>query len=507
MHTILDERDKMKFDEELKSIEDNVIVVSKTGEVLNVNDGADEPLKGLIVLGKTEQIPVVGNQLLRYPFVQTSKVENGVTFTDNGDGSIHLKGTTSTTEAYFNFWQNTDGKRLWLKAGTYTISASAINAVKIGGNIMDDEGNRLVTDGILLNSNRLQTTVTIDKDGGMFLYVYAEKDKTVDETVHVMVNAGSTALPWEPYVDSPSPEYPQELVSVGKDGNVEVGLYGENLLDAHSFILHTNKTLDVSDDGYTIVCTGGSDNGYRYSVIYLDVNALIGKTIYLTADSIVPNNIKGVQLNVFYDNDSTKYHSMEKGGEIESLYVSEHVTRIALCIYSNNNLAALDTDNTITVKGLRLTLEKNTSWTPYKQKQSLTISTPNGLPGVPVTDASLATYTDENGQMHYADEVDFERKVYIQRVYRLICDGSENWRTAYNDNPDGNRLEISTRNLEPLSTPVNANDYVVVGALCNALRYHKTNGHPRSNSFRVVLNNTYVYIHKQQKIVLFSTSL
>lgn len=55
--------------------------------------------------------------------------------------------------------------------------------------------------------------------------------------------------------------------------------------------------------------------------------------------------------------------------------------------------------------------------------QSLTLPTPNGLPGIPVTDASLATYTDADGQMWCSDEVDFERGVYVQRVKEVTFNG------------------------------------------------------------------------------------
>ena len=53
--------------------------------------------------------------------------------------------------------------------------------------------------------------------------------------------------------------------------------------------------------------------------------------------------------------------------------------------------------------------------TGANEAQSMTISTPNGLPGIPVT--SGGNYTDGSGQMWYADEKDFERGVYIQRCY------------------------------------------------------------------------------------------
>ena len=54
--------------------------------------------------------------------------------------------------------------------------------------------------------------------------------------------------------------------------------------------------------------------------------------------------------------------------------------------------------------------------------QSMTIATPNGLPGIPV--ASGGNYTDANGQQWICDEVDFARGVYVQRCEELVIDGS-----------------------------------------------------------------------------------
>lgn len=57
--------------------------------------------------------------------------------------------------------------------------------------------------------------------------------------------------------------------------------------------------------------------------------------------------------------------------------------------------------------------------------QTLTLSTPNGLPGIPVT--SGGNYTDENGQQWICDEVDFGRGVYVKRVDRIAFNGNESW--------------------------------------------------------------------------------
>lgn len=48
------------------------------------------------------------------------------------------------------------------------------------------------------------------------------------------------------------------------------------------------------------------------------------------------------------------------------------------------------------------------------QSQSLTLATPNGLPGIPVT--KDGNYTDADGQQWVCDEIDLERGKYVQRV-------------------------------------------------------------------------------------------
>ena len=47
-----------------------------------------------------------------------------------------------------------------------------------------------------------------------------------------------------------------------------------------------------------------------------------------------------------------------------------------------------------------------------EQSQTLPVSTPNGLPGIPVT--SGGNYTDEDGQQWVCDEIDFARGKYVQ---------------------------------------------------------------------------------------------
>ena len=68
-----------------------------------------------------------------------------------------------------------------------------------------------------------------------------------------------------------------------------------------------------------------------------------------------------------------------------------------------------------------------TDYTPYRESQSLSISTPTGLPAIPVD--SDGNYTDANGQQWIADYVDLKRGKYVQRVWQKTFDGSESWGT------------------------------------------------------------------------------
>lgn len=54
-----------------------------------------------------------------------------------------------------------------------------------------------------------------------------------------------------------------------------------------------------------------------------------------------------------------------------------------------------------------------------EQSQTLPVTTPNGLPGIPVT--SGGNYTDADGQQWVCDEIDFRRGKYVQRVKKFVA--------------------------------------------------------------------------------------
>ena len=71
---------------------------------------------------------------------------------------------------------------------------------------------------------------------------------------------------------------------------------------------------------------------------------------------------------------------------------------------------------------MSLTRNKITTYAPYRE-QLLTLPTPNGLSGIPVT--SGGNYTDQNGQQWVCDEVDLERGVKVQRIDKAAFDSTK----------------------------------------------------------------------------------
>ena len=58
--------------------------------------------------------------------------------------------------------------------------------------------------------------------------------------------------------------------------------------------------------------------------------------------------------------------------------------------------------------------------TGENRSPSMTVATPNGLPGIPV--ASGGNYTDANGQQWICDEIDLAMGVYVQRISEIVMD-------------------------------------------------------------------------------------
>ena len=228
---------------------------------------------------------------------------------------------------------------------------------------------------------------------------------------------------------TPTPDAPVPIVSAGDSGSVAVKVTGKNLLNPSLF--QNNKYQSFN-----------AETGY-YGIDYSDSYWITG------LQPCLPNTTYRFNISVeggcFYD---------EKKNVIGILEFEFTVKTPAKCAYYCANFSSVTKPYGTPVIA---TVSEPATYSPYRE-QLLTLPTPNGLPGIPVT--SGGSYTDSTGQQWVCDEVDLERGVKIQRVNAVdvstcVITGSTNL--------------AATKRLAIL-LPLKGKDYTAK-ALCNRLPY------------------------------------
>lgn len=340
-----------------------------------------------------------------------------------------------------------------LKAGTYTFSfysdaTASIYLAKapyVTGQFIQYSVNQKVTGDI---KNGLQRyfcpfQLTDERD---LIGIYSEGYTTC---FGGMINFGDKPLPYEPYTGgkpSPSPEYPQEIANAGDNGNIKVEVTGRNLfpLIEDNIVKNSPLTATINSDG-SISIYGTPLKRYE-SVFTTQLIDFHPGTYYL-GGGIFEKGKLIVQLNIARNDDSVEYIS-NKSFELKK----DDKKRSLSIQYSNAELIPV---NQI-IYPLLVYGAENVPFEPYKQPQTLTLKTPDGLPGIPVK--SGGNYTDSTGQQWITDEIDLSRGEKVQRVGNIIFDGSDDEKWSFIQGGLKSRAVIAIQNIDS-------------GARCNSFRY------------------------------------
>lgn len=195
----------------------------------------------------------------------------------------------------------------------------------------------------------------------------------------------------------PSPESPVPIVNVGDKGNITIKLTGRNLL----------KLNDQSggNRGVTVVCENG-----EISLVGTAVETgwcILEKIppIILNGEYTISSNTD-IQCGILDD----RYKLIIQSGKSEKV-VNKTASKLFFYVISETKY---------NIRGIKTMLNKGNEALPYetyKPVQTLTIQTPNGLPGIKVD--SGGNYTDKDGQQWICDVIcekdgviGIERNVY-----------------------------------------------------------------------------------------------
>lgn len=243
----------------------NALTETATGEGgVTVEDAWTSPVLGLDVAGKSEQVVTTGAQLFDASRIATMS-GGGATVTNNGDGSFTVSGSGTLTSVCQKSYVLTHDESIRLfPAGVYTMTRSPaypycyVQANRSGSSsgtlVSTDSENITITEAMIAD---ITYRITIGFYG-------ASGKAIVPGIIKPMVNAGDTLKPWEPYTGgapSPSPDYPQDIISVGTVST------GAQLLDFEQCLKEWNsKYTQSSGRVYTVNALGtGFQNPISFS--------------------------------------------------------------------------------------------------------------------------------------------------------------------------------------------------------------------------------------------------
>lgn len=519
------------------------------GTPVEVNDSAEMQLQGLRLYGKSKQFTTTGKNL--------SSIKNCQLSTNMVSSDIVP--WTKKDRIYFSCdTENVDGSKIYVICRYYNESK-----IRVGAN-----GTILLADGIRkeisfrgVGASSYGGNVDLTTIEYVNIEIGLSSASTAASSIDNIMVCEEENQPYEPYTGgkpSPSPEYPQEIVSVGqklgtgknlvKIPDKEVG-WAENIenitqittLKNGYYVLSVKIELEqtLSEFNNTDICRisffGGDgeliaqaskkwgDYAKRFLSIIItpaiSLNKIESATLYGCGNDT--NGKTGMAR--FYDfqiekgTEVTEYEPYTEGvptlyqkdvemgvtsknyvntNKLEEMYKHENgsyygqanlqlLTMSKVFLYDefksgksykfsvtlrsdeenvNPRLAIIYTDGTknVTTGGPIATwcyqevisdankivskcyinysgdgniyIKDDISIVEYPA-QSLSITTPTGLPAIPVpSGTSGITYTDTDGQAWIADEIDFARGKYIQRVWKGVFDGSSDEEWSVNAN-------------------------------------------------------------------------
>lgn len=373
-------------------------VTSYDGTPVEVNDSAEMPLQGLRLYGKSKQLVTTGKNLSSIKSCQLST--NMV--------SSDIVPWTKKDRIYFSCdTENVDGLKIYVKCIYYNESKIRVGA---NGTILLADGTR--KEAIFSGSEAGSSSTNVDLATVEYISVKVGLPSSAVQTsfidnIMLCDEANQTYEPYTGGLPSPSPEYPQEIESVGGDGEIGVSVTGKNLWihgDCSSD-RYVEKEVNLQPGAYTISFDAESE-GETENLIF----------------GVLTKDYGWV----------TSYY-IQRGKGVTLTFVVESGFKIGyLRVYSENTSAG-SIGKKITIKNVMLNHGSELETYEIGKRVASIISTPNGLPGIPVPfNTAGITYTDAAGQAWIADEIDLERGKYVQRVWKGEFDGSgdERW-SAY----------------------------------------------------------------------------
>lgn len=224
---------------------------------------------------------------------------------------------------------------------------------------------------------------------------------------------------------TPTPETSVPLMSAGDSGSIKVSVVSKNIFDITAPAISATKdgiTFSRNDEG-SFSIQGTATSNVTNSIGYAGDGSIISDVFKKGGRFVLSCDKATYDASTFNCSIAYKYDGSTK--YIPANGVPVDVPKGAE--YYNTTIYVPSGATVKTIDHGHLQLEYGgmvTDYAPYTE-QDVTVSIPNGIPGIPVD--SGGNFTDETGQQWVCDEIDFARGVYVKRVYQHTITGMENW--------------------------------------------------------------------------------
>ena len=429
-----------------------VIIGSATsydGSPVEVNDSAEMQLQGLRLYGKSLQETTTGKNLSSIKSCQLST--NMV--------SSDIVPWTKKDRIYFSCdTENVDGSKIYVICRYYNESKIRVGA---NGTILLADGTRKEISFRGVGASSHGGDVDLTTIEYVNIEIGLSSASTAASSIDNIMVCDEENQTYEPYTGgkpSPSPEYPKEIASVGGNGSIEVNVRGKNLVDIYGYsangidnpeekrvlnnvygtTLNTTEKTDkliVNQEILDGAVAGNYTSGYfcieinrklevdKYYIITFRIN-VIRNPLSMSEVLVSFNGITFSRAKVIGDKVTVKAEYKELG---KRQYVEVR----------NNGMSVELSDFMITEVG------ETDDYVPYTEQ---TVQFHHILNAIPVeSGTSGITYTDADGQAWIADEIDFSRGKYVQRVWKGVFDGSsdEEWSEHWREGTYTTRIKWS----------------------------------------------------------------
>lgn len=341
--------------------------------------------------------------LLPYPYISTTKTINGVTFTDNGDGSITVNGTATANAVFYlvDGESNYTLDKCGLKIGdSYTISKILVSGDSIANiyftaNYYDKNG-KMQEGAVISNSNTATKTIKSDfKSWGIYLLVL--KDKTVNNTtIKLQLEKGSSATEYEPY----------------NKYDIPITVAGKNLIPyPYIYTTTTINGVTFTDNGDGSITVNGTATANAVFFLANNSNLTIKPNTTYTLSGFDELNVSQADLRV---SDSLTTAYMVHRDNTSAVFQYSNTDKVYIQILIRNGTVC---DNLKFKPQLELG-STATEYEPYHEANTTHI----------YLDEPLRKIGD------YSDYIDFKNQKVVRNIKEVTFDGTENWDYRDTDN-------------------------------------------------------------------------